>query len=815
MRATGPEFRISNNAMGTVLRAPEPVLAPNGSILLANFGMEVGVSGFNLRVTRTDVGTQTTEPLHLVTPDTLGFTVLNRGIAGSDLAVQDDGRFVVAYTAYGLTVSGGRTISDTGIYVQAFSADGTAQGAPLELQRITENPGGNVARNTRVEKLGDGYLLSWTNEVLVDRSVVTQTYLQRLGANGQPQGTITTLPERGNVDMLTLGDGSVLVAWISRGTIYTLRVEADGSVDEVRSLPGQARSWSHDVSNAIELRQLADGRILALYEGPAAFAATDPPGGLYIQQLDIQGRAIGDDRLVLPTQTPAGPIVILPSSNEARARFDLADLPGGLLMLAYAWSRDTASTRDRDFNIGVTLLSPDLLPFADLPTVVNANSEREQSSPYLLKQADGSLLLAFYDERPPMLGGRQEMRVVPVGLPVGLIYGTGDRETLNGTAADNTIFGLAGDDTISDGAGSDTLYGSTGADTFVMAADGQADTIADFEAASDRIDLSAWPGLTERGQLSITQTATGFEIVFGTERLVVTSATRAPVDPATLPATALVLPVSPEDPEPQPGDQVGTAGADPLTGGDGDEAIFGQQGNDTIRGGAGNDTLYGGPGNDRLDGEDGANVLRGGAGNDRYVIRSAADVIEAEIGFSQGGGIDTVESWVDFVLPRNVEILRLQGSANLNGTGGAAPEALVGNTGGNRLDGGGGNDVLNGKDGDDVLIGGLGADSLVGEAGADTFLLRSAAESRPGQANRDFINGFERGLDRIDLSAIHDGFTFIGSSAFSGTAGQLRFFSFGGGNFNIVEVDLNGDRVADMQIFVNLTNTMLESDFIL
>ena len=267
----------------------------------------------------------------------------------------------------------------------------------------------------------------------------------------------------------------------------------------------------------------------------------------------------------------------------------------------------------------------------------------------------------------------------------------------------------------------------------------------------------------------------------------------------------------------------GTEGPDRLEGGAGDSLVDGLAGNDTLFGGDGNDTLDGGEGRDRLDGGAGANTLQGGPGDDRYVIRSAGDVIDGEVGFSQGGGIDTVEAWISYTLPRNVEILRLQGDADLNGTGNAAPEALVGNTGRNRLEGGGGNDVLNGKAGDDTLVGGTGADSLVGEGGADVFVFTAVADSRPGQANRDFINGFERGIDRIDLSLIdansgtgdNDAFTFIGSAAFSGVAGQLRFFTFGGGNFNIVEADVNGDRVADMQIFVNLTNVMLESDFIL
>jgi Ca2+-binding RTX toxin-like protein len=270
-------------------------------------------------------------------------------------------------------------------------------------------------------------------------------------------------------------------------------------------------------------------------------------------------------------------------------------------------------------------------------------------------------------------------------------------------------------------------------------------------------------------------------------------------------------------------DYLGTPGDDFLYGNAFDERLNGFAGNDLLFGSSGDDTLSGGDGNDRLDGGDGNDVLDGGLGNDRYIIYEAGDVIRGEVGYSQGGGIDTVESWISYFLPSNVEILRLMGTANLNGAGGFAPEALVGQAGDNVLDGGGGNDVITAKAGNDTLIGGVGADTLVGDAGNDVFLFRSIFESRPGQANRDFINGFVNGEDKIDLSGIdanintteNDAFFFIDSVAFHGIAGEMRFFTFGGGNYNIVEADVDGDGSADMQIFVNLTNEMLPGDFIL
>ena len=275
---------------------------------------------------------------------------------------------------------------------------------------------------------------------------------------------------------------------------------------------------------------------------------------------------------------------------------------------------------------------------------------------------------------------------------------------------------------------------------------------------------------------------------------------------------------------------VGIAGGYTVTANTDIENASGGSGNDTLRGNAlantllgnsGNDTLTGDAGRDRLDGGSGNDTMNGGTGDDIYVVGATGDVLTGEIGYSSGGGIDTVESWVSFTLASNYEILRLQGTAAINGTGNGAPESIVGNSGINVLTGGGGNDTLNGKGSGDRLVGGGGVDTLVGDTGSDTFAFTAATDSGTGAA-RDFINGFVHGQDRIDLSAIdartgggaNDAFTFI-TTAFTGAQGQLRAFTFGGGNFCVVEADRDGNGAADMQIFVNLTTFMQAGDFIL
>ncbi|WP_242098672.1 VCBS domain-containing protein [Sphingomonas sp. CROZ-RG-20F-R02-07] len=65
------------------------------------------------------------------------------------------------------------------------------------------------------------------------------------------------------------------------------------------------------------------------------------------------------------------------------------------------------------------------------------------------------------------------------------------------------------------------------------------------------------------------------------------------------------------------------AGDDYVDGGDGDDYLDGGTGNDTLLGGAGNDILHGGSGDDTLDGGTGTDALFGDDGNDTLIYRYA------------------------------------------------------------------------------------------------------------------------------------------------------------------------------------------------
>lgn len=112
-------------------------------------------------------------------------------------------------------------------------------------------------------------------------------------------------------------------------------------------------------------------------------------------------------------------------------------------------------------------------------------------------------------------------------------------------------------------------------------------------------------------------------------------------------------------------------------------------------------------------------------------------------------------------------------------------------------------ELLLGLRGNDRLSGGQGRDIQVGGNGGDTFVYTTLGDSPAGQDQRDVIADFQgRQRDRIDLSAIdadpglegNQGFIFIGSAAFSGQPGELRYRS------GLLQGNAKGDLQADLEI---------------
>lgn len=207
---------------------------------------------------------------------------------------------------------------------------------------------------------------------------------------------------------------------------------------------------------------------------------------------------------------------------------------------------------------------------------------------------------------------------------------------------------------------------------------------------------------------------------------------------------------------------------------------------DVIRGTTFADRLFGLSGDDDISGDLGDDYISGGAGSDRLRGDHGYDVIDAGTGHDLvwgGSGRDTIN-------------------------GGGGNDKIWANEGADWVVAGGG---------DDFIVGGPGRDWLTGNAGFDTFVYNDVLESAPGATWRDVITDFTSGEDIIrlywlDANALtpeRDTFVYVGAADFSQTAGELRMSS------GMIEADVTGDGVADMQIEVLGVATLAEADFIL
>lgn len=221
-------------------------------------------------------------------------------------------------------------------------------------------------------------------------------------------------------------------------------------------------------------------------------------------------------------------------------------------------------------------------------------------------------------------------------------------------------------------------------------------------------------------------------------------------------------------------------GANWIAGMGGDDIIHGLSGDDTLYGGAGNDIIRGGAGADYIEGNQGDDLLIGGGKNDVVYGQDGNDRIRG------GKGDDLL--W-----------------------GGVGIDRIKGNQGNDTLYGGDGNDFLMGGAGNDLLIGGVGMDSLLGGAGADTFIFNDISDST--RTLNDRIMDFELGIDIIDLSNLITGsFSFVGGDGFSGAGAEVRAVYTGGNT--ILRIDVDGDGVGDMKIFVAGNIDFTAADFI-
>ena len=244
-----------------------------------------------------------------------------------------------------------------------------------------------------------------------------------------------------------------------------------------------------------------------------------------------------------------------------------------------------------------------------------------------------------------------------------VLNGNPGDDNLLGLDGDDTLYGNGGNDTLDGGSGNDRMEGGVGNDTYVVDAAG--DVVVEASNAGD----------------DLVQASINYTLGSNVERLTLIGSANINGVGNSL-ANALI----------------GNVGNNLLDGGAGNDLIQAGDGNDTLQGGSGNDSLNGDAGNDLLDGGAGTDSMAGGSGDDIYIVDQSGDSL-SELA---GGGSDTVRASLNYSLVANLENLELTGTSNLNGTGNALANSLIGNTGNNLLDGGTGDDFMAGRRGSDT-----------------------------------------------------------------------------------------------------------------
>ena len=292
----------------------------------------------------------------------------------------------------------------------------------------------------------------------------------------------------------------------------------------------------------------------------------------------------------------------------------------------------------------------------------------------------------------------------------------------------------------------------------------------------------------------------------------------------------------------------GTSGSNTINALGGNDLVHGLAGNDTLDGAAGNDILIGGPGADILKGSAGVDLLVGAAGADKLMGGDANDGLAGGFGndsLDGGAGADRAVYRQDLERTAGLTI-DLASKTAISGSerdtfvsieevaGSLWSDTIRGTDGANSfLNGAEGDDSIYGRGGDDSLFGGPDDDQVFGDAGNDRLLGNAGIDRLTGGAGNDrfgFENGdgyidqildFVRGSDKIDLKAVDananaagdQAFQFIGTGAFTGVAGQLRYsFQFGDTR---VEGDLDGSGFGDLIIMLTGQFNLTATDFML
>ncbi|MDG5750518.1 tail fiber protein [Qipengyuania sp. XHP0211] len=369
---------------------------------------------------------------------------------------------------------------------------------------------------------------------------------------------------------------------------------------------------------------------------------------------------------------------------------------------------------------------------------------------------------------PGVRAGNEDLNLSPSNIPGRTQDGDEFDNAILGSDFADTFRGLAGTDTLTGNGGADALYGGNGDDIL----DGGADNdMLDGGFGNDTMRGGSGDDfyrLVDPGDVVIENAGEGIDTVQS-----VMSFARLGANVENLILAGW-----------ESSDGFGNAMANEITGNSYANTLYGVGGDDTINGRGGKDTIFAGSGNDIVYGGNAGDEIYGGIGNDELWGENGWDTIHG------GSGADSIG-------------------------GGEGNDVLFGGDGADQLIGEAGDDMVYGGAGNDVVSGGAGVDTLTGGDGADVFIFFAGDLEAAGNRITDFQQAQGDVIDLAPIDPVNNGesdaFAFIGTDAFSNTAGELRFEQDVASNETVVEGDIDGDGLADFVIrldgLVDLTLT--------
>ncbi len=328
--------------------------------------------------------------------------------------------------------------------------------------------------------------------------------------------------------------------------------------------------------------------------------------------------------------------------------------------------------------------------------------------------------------------------------------------TINGTAGNDGILTTRGDDVVSAGSGDDVIYGSAGTDTI------------DGGAGSDGLYLYTFQ--------DVFPVATAARVYTITDSRITDSSGAIDMEISGVERVGLSTVNSPHF------DDIIDASGFTGAGGVYLDVLGSRQ---TVAGSARDDTISVRGGRTDVTGGNGHDLLQVG------LVGLRPESLTAEM---VGDDVVLNSTAGDRIVFRQTEQLQLYASRDTAKTVDLSAISID-----TEFQGSVGNDQFIGGSGNDLFNEGLGADAFTGGLGSDRFIIYGF-DRFDGDTFTDFSAD-----DYIDMSSVrYNGSiapAFIGTAAFSGIAGQVRYEKAGA--TTLLQADGNGDGVADATLTIS------------